>query len=238
MKLFESSCSFNYPWSQVTAANWRKYPNEKSTHVVAVDVLRREVHPITGILRSERLITCEQKIPKWIALMVGGQIRSYVREVSEVDPVNQTLTMRSCNMTMNNILSVYEVVKYVPDNESPFSKTTFEQCAEIKAYSTFQRLTDKIEEWSIERFDSNAKLGKQGFESVLKIFSENLNKSGKLIDEYSEKLKASGKIIDGYSDKASVAISEVGESLKTGITDTSSLLYKTKEKIKHQFFGN
>ena len=57
MKLFQNSYDFNYPWDQVTAANWKKYPNEISTHVIAVDVLRRELKDQGKVLVTERLIT-------------------------------------------------------------------------------------------------------------------------------------------------------------------------------------
>lgn len=137
-----------------------------STHVVAVDTLRREVDPVTGVLTSERLITCKQAIPRWILAMVGGTDVSYVREVSEVNPHTKTLTLRSVNMTMNHLLSVYEIVTYRPDPKN-ISDTIFEQEARITAYSSMRRLCNKIEDWSVERFGQNAKLGKQGFESVL-----------------------------------------------------------------------
>lgn len=52
MKVFESSCTFDYPWANVSVANWRKYCawNTQSTHVVAVDTLSRSVDPSTGVV--------------------------------------------------------------------------------------------------------------------------------------------------------------------------------------------
>ncbi|KAK9484557.1 PRELI-like family-domain-containing protein [Lipomyces starkeyi] len=173
MKFFSSQCSFDYPWAHVSASAWKKYPNEMSTHVVAVDVLRREVDPVSGILTTERLITCKQNIPRWLLAIVGGRDTSYVREVSEVDPVTKTLTLRSQNLTMNNLLSVQETVVYSPDLADP-SKTIFDQTARIEAYATFQRLCNKIEEWSVERFRQNAALGRLGFESVLKKLADSV----------------------------------------------------------------
>jgi hypothetical protein len=167
MKIFSSQHQFDYSWEQVSCANWKKYPNEMSTHVVAVDVLRREVDSTTGVLRTERLITCKQAIPKWLLALVGGHDVSYVREVSEVDPLTRTLTLRSVNLTMNHLLSVYEIVTYSPDPNRPTETTIFTQEAQITAYSSFRRLCSKIEDWSVDRFGQNAALGKQGFESVL-----------------------------------------------------------------------
>ena len=83
MKVFSNECTFDYSWEEVSTANWRKYCpwNEKSTHVIAVDIVSRQVDPATGIvclhpltffsiailtpyqLRTERLITCKQSAP-------------------------------------------------------------------------------------------------------------------------------------------------------------------------------
>ena len=58
MRVFSSTCTFDYSWEEVSAANWRKYCpwNDKSTHVVAVDTLSRAVDADTGIVRVDRLI--------------------------------------------------------------------------------------------------------------------------------------------------------------------------------------
>ncbi|KAG7663659.1 UPS2 [[Candida] subhashii] len=178
MKLFESDHYFNYPWEQVTAANWQKYPNELSTHVISVDILSRSIDPKTQVLRSERLIGCKQSIPSWLQFIVGGASVSYVREVSEVDLVNKTLVMKSSNLTMNHLLLVNETVVYKPDPELPTQGTLFKQSAEITAFASISRLCDKIEDWSVERFGQNAKIGKQAFEGVLQVLNEKWQENG------------------------------------------------------------
>lgn len=52
MKVFSSTCNFEYSWDEVSTANWRKYCpwNDKATHVVGVDTLSREIDPKTGIV--------------------------------------------------------------------------------------------------------------------------------------------------------------------------------------------
>ncbi|TGZ84705.1 MSF1-domain-containing protein [Ascodesmis nigricans] len=170
MKVFESSCTFDYPWRSVSVANWRKYCawNTQSTHVVAVDTLSRSVDVPTGILRTERLITCKQNVPRWLMKLVGSEV-SYVREVSEVDPINQTVVMRSTNLTGSSLLSVQETVIYAPHPEAPMDKTLFTQDAQITAYGAFTRLCNTIEDWSVERFGQNAQKGRIGFEAVLEM---------------------------------------------------------------------
>lgn len=58
MKVFSSTCNFEYSWDEVSTANWRKYCpwNDKATHVVGVDTLSREVDPKTGIVSLTRAV--------------------------------------------------------------------------------------------------------------------------------------------------------------------------------------
>ncbi|BFZ54622.1 Phospholipid metabolism protein [Savitreella phatthalungensis] len=168
MKFFENQCFFDYAWEQVSSAHWRKYPNEQASHVVAVDTLRSEVDPNTGILRIERLITCRQGAPRWIVKLVGSTEDSYVREVSEVDLKNRTLTLLSTNLTFSNILSVQETVSYTPDVNQPHARTRFTQDAKITAYGALSRWANNMmEDFTIDRFKQNAARGRAGFESVL-----------------------------------------------------------------------
>lgn len=211
MKLFSSEHQFAYPWEQVTAANWQKYPNEVSTHVVGVDVLRREVDPSTGILTTERLLTCEQAIPSWLRPLVVGNSRSYVREISLVDPHRKTLTMRSCNLTMCNLLRVHETCVYSPSKDG--SSTKFTQMAEITAYASWKKICDKIEDWSVERFGQNAIKGRTGFEGVLLLFSK-LQEGGKLIDEVTDKTTS---VFSEVTDKTTSVLSGVTENVKKNI---------------------
>jgi len=52
MRIFRNEYTFNYSWDEVSAANWRKYCpwNDKSTHVIAVDTLSRDVDAVTGVV--------------------------------------------------------------------------------------------------------------------------------------------------------------------------------------------
>ncbi|KAL2223503.1 putative mitochondrial protein sorting [Thermoascus aurantiacus ATCC 26904] len=172
MKVFASSYTFDYSWNEVSTANWRKYCpwNDKSTHVVAVDTLSRVVDPETGILRTERLITCNQSAPQWVLSLFGGNTTSHVYEVSYVDPVAKKVTMCSTNLTWSNVLNVREVVVYQPSQSMPDSKTDFKQEAKITAVcSGWQKIKNKVEEASVERFSQNAKRGREGFETVLEM---------------------------------------------------------------------
>jgi hypothetical protein len=180
MKVFSNEETFDYSWEEVSTANWRKYCpwNEKSTHVIAVDTLSRHVDADTGILRTERLITCKQSAPKWLASLMGGTEVSHVFETSYVDPESKKVTMVSQNLTWANILSVRETVVYQPLSAS---KTQFVQDAKITALcGGWQKVKNAVEEATVCRFSENARKGKEGFETVLemsrRVFSEEKQK--------------------------------------------------------------
>ncbi|TQN70404.1 Protein UPS2 [Colletotrichum shisoi] len=182
MKVFSNAVTFNYSWEEVSAANWRKYCpwNDKTTHVIAVDTINRSVDSATGILRTERLITCKQSAPKWFASLVGGASAggdpdvSQVFETSYVDPAKKTVTMVSQNLTFSNLISVQESVVYKPISAT---QTQFVQDAQITALcGGWQRIKNGIEDQCVSRFRDNAQKGKEGFEMVLamsrRVFAE------------------------------------------------------------------
>jgi len=176
MKVLSNSVTYNYSWEEVSAANWRKYSpwNQKCTHVVAVDTLSRTVDPQTGILRSERLITCRQNAPEWLKPVLGGAGESQVLETSYVDPARRTVTMVSTNLTCANLVRVAETVVYRPLNER---QTQFLQEAQITALcGGWQRIRNAIEDSLLNCFRDNAAKGREGFESVLamsrRVFAE------------------------------------------------------------------
>ncbi|KAF2737271.1 MSF1-domain-containing protein [Polyplosphaeria fusca] len=179
MKIFQQNTEFDYSWEEVSTSNWQKYGpwNEKTPHVVAVDTLSRNVDPETGILRTERLITCKQSAPRWLNQFLGGQDTSVVYETSYVDPANKKVTMCSMNLTWNDLLSVRETCTYSPVSSAPNAKTLFHQRAEVTAFcGGWQKIKSKIEEMTVERFQQNAAKGREGFEMVLemsrKVFAE------------------------------------------------------------------
>lgn len=173
MRVFSSNYTFDYSWDEVSTQNWRKYCpwNKYSTHVIAVDTLSRHVDPSTGILRTERLITCAQSAPDWIVAIFGGCPTSYSYETSYVDPIEKRVTMCSTNLSWANVLSVRETVVYQPDesrSEPGHERTKFEQEARITALAGgWKKIKAKIEEASVEAFKENAKRGREGFEMVL-----------------------------------------------------------------------
>lgn len=187
MKVFSNTVTFDYSWDEVSMANWRKYGpwNNKSEHVVAVDTLSRSFDPATGILCTERLITCRQSAPEWLrALMGGSKVDvSHVYEASYVDPARRTVTMVSQNLTWNTLVSVEEEVVYRPLGPA---QTQFLQSARITALcGGWQRIKNSIEDSLVTRFKENAVKGREGFERVLemsrKVFAEEKERQRQLM---------------------------------------------------------
>lgn len=228
MKEYTSTQHFAYPWEYVTAANWRKYPNEVSTHVVAVDVLRREFDVDRQILRTERLITCKQPIPGWLKYIVGNADTSYVREVSIIDRLGKTLTMRSVNLTLAKLLKVYETVIYSPDDFDPLHKTKFIQNARFESNSGWKSLENKVEAWGVDRFSQNASKGKLGFESVLKL--------GMLQNNFTEKLSelsfSASVLFDEINLKTTNAIDDLNKVTDEILRDIDQSTVKLLSEIK------
>jgi len=176
VKVFSNTETYDYSWEEVSTNNWRKYCpwNQKSTHVIAVDTLSRSVDAATGILRTERLITCRQSAPEWLSRLLGGTEESQVLETSYVDPAKRTVTMVSANLTFSNLINVEETVVYRPAGAD---RTQFSQVAKITALcGGWQRIKNSIEDTLVARFGENAAKGKEGFECVLamsrRVFAE------------------------------------------------------------------
>ena len=101
---------------------------------------------------------------------MGGECNSHVYEVSYVDPSSKTVKMRSTNLTWSKALSVRETVVYQPSSSAPDDKTQFKQDAKITALcGGWQKVRNRIEEFTFDRFGQNAQRGREGFEAVLEM---------------------------------------------------------------------
>ncbi|WVW86541.1 hypothetical protein I302_108590 [Kwoniella bestiolae CBS 10118] len=166
MKVFQNDITFDFTPAQTLSALHRKYPNPYATHVYSVDTIDRSVDPDTGILRSERLIGVQQGAPKWITKLFHLPPTAYVREVVFVDPSNTSATMMSVNLSLAQYVSCLELINYLPSSTNP-SITEFKQRALLISGFPTRMIARRIEQASLDRFKSNAGIGKKGFEWVL-----------------------------------------------------------------------
>jgi len=165
MHYFSTAFQYNHPWSHVVIGMWHKYPNPHCAHVLTVDTVDRSVDTKTGIIRTERILGCKQKTPGWIVKFFGGSEDAFVREISFVDPVTQTASITSVNLSLSQFATCLERIQYLPTRDG---QTAFMQSAEIQARMTMWRAAaDKLETWLADRFAQNAQLGKLAFTDVL-----------------------------------------------------------------------
>ncbi|KIY65886.1 MSF1-domain-containing protein [Cylindrobasidium torrendii FP15055 ss-10] len=165
MHFFNQAFDYDHPWSHVIIGMWRKYPNPKCSHVISVDVLDRTVDPVTGVIRTERVLGCKQKTPGWILRFFGGSEDAYVREISFVDPINQRTSITSVNLSLSQFATCVEHIEYRPTSQN---HTSFRQTAEVQARMAIWRTAaDGLERWMVQRFEQNAHVGKLAFSDVL-----------------------------------------------------------------------
>lgn len=79
------------------------------------------------------------------------------------------MTLDSKNLTLSNILSCEESITYTQHPTCP-EKTLFSQQATISAGSAVSRMASMIEDWSVQRFQQNALIGRDAFAKVLERF--------------------------------------------------------------------
>lgn len=80
---------------------------------------------------------------------------------------------------MSQYVTCLERIQYSPEPSRPMERTLFRQTAEIQTrMPIWKSLANKVEEWSCERFGDNARLGRMGFESVLRNLWENKSIGG------------------------------------------------------------
>jgi len=166
MHFFSQSFTYDHPWSHVVIGMWHKYPNSKCTHVVSIDTIDRKIDPVTGVIRTERVLGCKQKAPSWIVKLFGGSEDAFVREISFVDPATQNVTITSVNLSLSQFATCFEQIRYSPVSSY---QTAFVQTAEIQArMAVWRSAANGLEKWLVQRFEQNAQLGKMAFSEILR----------------------------------------------------------------------
>ncbi|EJT51909.1 hypothetical protein A1Q1_06862 [Trichosporon asahii var. asahii CBS 2479] len=141
--------------------------------VYNVDTLSRTMDTETGVIRTERIIGVQQGAPKWITKLFNLPETAYVREVVFSDPEGAdgpSATCMSMNLNLAQYVSCLEYITYTPypsgqGAEAP--ATLFRQRALMLSQFPTAMIARRIERASVERFSSNAGIGRKGFDWVL-----------------------------------------------------------------------
>jgi len=171
MKIWTEEHIFDHPWETVVTAASRKYPNPLNPNVIGVDVVDRKVEK--GVLKSHRLMTTEWFLPKWAVSLVGIDRACFASEHSAVDTNNKTLTLKSRNLTFNNILSIDEKLVYCPHPTDP-SKTLLRQENEISVSNV--PLTGYMESLIQNTMSAQAGKGRLALEHVIDVIKTDTRK--------------------------------------------------------------
>ncbi|KAJ3204515.1 hypothetical protein HDU67_009460 [Dinochytrium kinnereticum] len=129
-KFWDHTFSFDHPWSTVTQAIWRKYPNPFASHVLAADVIDRYVDPVTGCLITTRLFLKQGNLPKWGRQFMHAP-EAFILEVSTVDPTGKKMETATRNLSHVKLMLVEEHQTVRPHPDDPDNKTELRTEARI-----------------------------------------------------------------------------------------------------------
>ena len=105
---------------------------------------------------------------------IGSPNVCYASEKSVVDPSEQTMTLRTINLTFCNFLSVYETLSYVPHPKDP-AKTLLKQEATVQVEGI--PLCRYMEDMLTNNISFNAGKGRQGLEWVISKINAEVNRN-------------------------------------------------------------
>jgi len=166
MKLWTQTYHFNHPFSLISSAVWRKYPNIHKPEVTATDTLDRQVTE-DGVLQSKRIIASDFGCNQIVRKVLGTEKTVYGFEKSSVDPIKQEMTQESENITFKNRLSIKEKLTYEADGPD---KTKLTQETSVTLHSLpwcFQYIVEAGENWIISDIKKNAQKGRDALKWVV-----------------------------------------------------------------------
>jgi len=155
LKPFSTDHTFLHPFDRVTAAFWRKYPNEAAAHVKAIDVVDRRLDS-QGRLITNRIMACESALPKWMQ-KAGLPQTCYVAETSIVDPSRKEMIVKSSNLSGSSVMTVEETCTYSQCPQQPQRATHYKQEARITAFLPL--VASRFESYSVQSLSSKSKEG-------------------------------------------------------------------------------
>lgn len=207
MKFWQSSHTFEHPWSTVTQAFWRKYPNDYQNVVYGTDVIERYV-AADGKLHSKRIIISDWKIPAFMSFFFGDP-RGYAVEYSVVDPIERTLTIKSQNINAASMFKMREDIVYKSVGET----THLSHEAKI-LFCASRLLDDAAENWLIGTLGDAAQKGLKGMQSIIDKVEFEMNSAITAFDEISSDTM---KSVDSLTNEAR-------KSIDASISDAERLI--------------
>jgi len=208
MKLWSTEHVFNHPWDKVTAAAWRKYPNELNPNVKQLDVVKRDVTE-DGKLVTTRVFGNTYSFPALLGSLLGLPDICHAVERVVVDPVSKEMTLRMINHTFCGMLAVNEKLVYRQSTEDE-NVTVLEQSAAITVSGI--RFQNYFEDVIVSGFESNCIKGRQAIENVIDVINTEMDELVKTFDTEVQEFSRS-------LDKAISNISPISQANCEGISE-------------------
>ncbi len=119
-KYHQSTHVHPFPFPQVAAAIFRRYPNPFASHVLAEDTLHRQVLDGGRRLYSRRLLIKTNHIPRWGEVFFSGLKRVVpLVEESLVDTEGRVIVTYTRNVGLSRLMAAVERVKYTEHPDRP-----------------------------------------------------------------------------------------------------------------------
>lgn len=160
MKLYSHAHEFNSSFAVLTAANWQKYPNQHSPHVVSVDTVDRQVRD--GVLHTTRLLQFSQP-PPGVLRWLGMPSISYFLEHSTLCPRTRSFTATTHNLSLRSIFCAEEQLTISANRE----ESRLEITASISYCGPMATAAGLVEQAAVDRFRQNAHVGRMALQSVV-----------------------------------------------------------------------
>jgi hypothetical protein len=185
MKIWSSEHIFNHSWDNVIKAQINKYPNPLNPGVIGIDVIERRIEQHT--ISSHRLFITKWNIPEWFHKVIGGNPICYASEHSHIDRENKEFSLRSRNITLNNIISIEEKLTYTVHPQDT-AKTLLRQEAQITVSN--MPLISYMESLLANTINSNANKGRQAIEYIIHRMSDIKDEAEKSVEAMKNTAKA------------------------------------------------
>ncbi|CAL1527581.1 unnamed protein product [Lymnaea stagnalis] len=122
---------FKYPIHLVVNTHFMKYPTEKEKFVLKVETIERHIDWTKGIDYRRRLAFCQNVIPRIMRKFSFLNEKEFLlEEEAWLNLHNNSLKIKSRNITWANYAQMCEESKFVPSEDNP-NWTKFEQHGQV-----------------------------------------------------------------------------------------------------------
>jgi len=163
LNFWETNHIHSYPWYQVAAGYWWRYPNQHSSHVFSVDTMESKIQE-DGQLYTRRLIIKTNPLPSWGKHFFPAR-RVAVIEESIVDPKGHKLIWYTRNIGLDKFMSTVEKATLTRSPTNDQSET--DVLKQVWIGSSIIGFRSAIRKFGTDRYKKNCVLATEGFETVL-----------------------------------------------------------------------